>query len=375
MDQEIVKAFVAPAKLVWRHDLAKELLSRHDTKEAMASLPVAVMAIFNVSGEVTGRVLYVMTRQTALGVVGGLRGRWPEEIDEGTIDAVTEISRSVANHATTLLERLGYECEVELFKVVDTGGKEVANPEKWDHATQLVSAPDFDNPGNKDEIGIWFDVKVGPEGRSKPKKADSKPEKAASESEAPSPEPPSSELPSSELKEEESPEQEGQRDEPLPEDDDPLGSLLSDIESELAEEDAAPPPEPEKEDEGSARSWLMELKDEEAPDYIEAPREANGEDGSGDVAAPARFQELSARVFRAKRVEIPDPSGTVRATVGTSPDGSPFVVLSGSDGRVRATLALSADGSPRLALADELGKTVYEVPRRRGDRRARRPVR
>lgn len=362
MDQEIVKAFVAPAKLVWKHDLAKELLSRPGAKDVIASLPGAVTAIFTVSGAVTGRVLYVMTRQTALGVVGGLRGRWPEEVDERTIDAVAEISGSVADYATTLLERIGYGCEVELVKVIDSGGKGIAKPDKWDHATQLASAPDFDNPGNKDEIGIWFDVKVAPGSESKSKSTDSGPEEALPESGKPSPEPSSPETASSEHSEKTPPE--GQKDEPLPADDDPLESLLSDIESELAEEDAAPPPEPEEEeeDESPDRSWLLNLEDEEEPDYVEAPREAIEEESIGEAAAPARFQKLSASVFRAKRVEVPDSSGAVRASVGTSTDGSPFVVLSDRDGRVRATLALAADGSPRLALADDLGKTVYEVP-------------
>ena len=287
MDQVIVDAFVAPAKLVWEHDLAKELLSRNDTKEEMASMPVAVTAIFNVSGELTGRVLYVLTKQTAMAVGGALSARWPEEIDERTIDAVSQISDSAADHARSLLDQVGYKCDVELLRVIDSGGKGIANPDKWAHATQLATAPDIENPANMDELGIWLDVKVA--GGVEPKSA-----KAAEPEEPPGESPP--------------------------------GEAV----------------------------------------------EANGSE-----AGPTRFRELSANVFRVKRIEIPDPSGTARATVGTMPDGSPFVVLSGSEGRIRATLALSANGTPRLALADDIGKTVYEVPSpaRMPPRAARRPVR
>ena len=355
MDQEIVKAFVASAKLVWEHDLKKELLSRPDSKEVMASMPVAVTAIFNVSGDVTGHVVCVMTKQTAIGVVSVVRGRWSEEIDERTLDAVAEIAGSVADHATTLLERAGYKCEVEVFKVVDSGGKGIANPSKWAYATQIASTPDFKNLGDMDEVGIWFDLKVAEGVEPKPEKAPSISKKSASEPEEESTAEP----------------QELHDESPAPEDDDRPGSLPTRIESELGEEDAAPAPEPE---EGSGRSRLLELEDEEEAESLETLQEAAGADGA--EAGPARFQELSAGVFQAKRVEIPDPSGTVRATVGTSPDGSPFVALSGSDGRARLTFALSANGSPRLVFEDDLGGTVYDVPSSTSEQppTSRRPV-
>jgi hypothetical protein len=64
--------------------------------------------------------------------------------------------------------------------------------------------------------------------------------------------------------------------------------------------------------------------------------------------------EAIADVIRAKRFELVDAEGIVRAALVIHEDGTAGVDLSDASGQVRASLTLAADGVPRLNL---LGRT------------------
>jgi hypothetical protein len=65
---------------------------------------------------------------------------------------------------------------------------------------------------------------------------------------------------------------------------------------------------------------------------------------------------LTADVVRTKRVEVVDERGKVRAELRTMADGSPALLLGGTDDGGRVYLTVTADGVPRLRLADKDGK-------------------
>ena len=64
--------------------------------------------------------------------------------------------------------------------------------------------------------------------------------------------------------------------------------------------------------------------------------------------------EAIADVIRARRIELVDAQGIVRAALAVHADGTAGVDLSDAEGRVHASLTLDAGGVPRLNL---LGKT------------------
>ena len=64
--------------------------------------------------------------------------------------------------------------------------------------------------------------------------------------------------------------------------------------------------------------------------------------------------EAAAEVIRAKRFELVDSEGNVRATLQLDEAGAPGLALFDEEGRARAALVLGGEGIPRLNL---LGKT------------------
>ncbi len=61
-------------------------------------------------------------------------------------------------------------------------------------------------------------------------------------------------------------------------------------------------------------------------------------------------------VVKARRFEVVDAAGKIRASLGVLPSGAPGLGLSDAAGDLRVTLAVNADGGPNLALFDAAGK-------------------
>jgi hypothetical protein len=60
-------------------------------------------------------------------------------------------------------------------------------------------------------------------------------------------------------------------------------------------------------------------------------------------------------VVKAKRFELVDSEGKVRAALALHEDGSPGLCLCDEEGRVRATLLLDRHGLPRLSVLSTAG--------------------
>src|SRR5260221_7588522 len=79
--------------------------------------------------------------------------------------------------------------------------------------------------------------------------------------------------------------------------------------------------------------------------------QANGGDGHGD-ASPGPVADN----VRARRFELVDARGEVRAVLGTQGDnGAPGFLVSDRAGRPRVALHVSPDDAPALALLDATG--------------------
>ncbi len=67
------------------------------------------------------------------------------------------------------------------------------------------------------------------------------------------------------------------------------------------------------------------------------------------------MSEPVADVVRAKRFELVDSGGTVRATLAFEQDGNPAVSLCDREGNVRAELCITSQGVPELRMRTESG--------------------
>ena len=80
------------------------------------------------------------------------------------------------------------------------------------------------------------------------------------------------------------------------------------------------------------------------------------------LPAPSAESSGIPDVVQAKRFELLDDDGEVRAVLGSLGNGSPHLILSDEHGRMRAAVALSKSGFPRVLLFDEEGNKTHEAP-------------
>ncbi len=67
-------------------------------------------------------------------------------------------------------------------------------------------------------------------------------------------------------------------------------------------------------------------------------------------------------VLRARRLEVVDTAGRVRAALGMASDGSSALGLWDATGRVRIAIVVDPDGSPGLSLHDAAGRALFRAP-------------
>jgi hypothetical protein len=85
--------------------------------------------------------------------------------------------------------------------------------------------------------------------------------------------------------------------------------------------------------------------------------QGNGGNGHGDASAGPVVESV-----RARRFELVDDKGLVRAVLGTQPgSGAPGFLISDASGRARLALHVSAEGAPAMDLLDATGAPRVHV--------------
>ncbi|MCH7740987.1 MAG: hypothetical protein IIC93_12685 [Chloroflexi bacterium] len=351
MDQAILRAVVAPTKLAWKSHLGKDLISTYGIdKENASSFPGAVTAVLTVSGDLEGRVLFILTAPTAKSIEAAFNSRWDEGLNQRTFDSVSELMRPIVDNIPMLLETGGYRCAVELSGVMNTKGKSIAGGKEPIEVIMLASTPDFDNPAAKDEISVW--VMLGPAGANQ-----------------------DVESPGNEISQQEATSS-GYESEDDVEDAGDLTAAGADASSDegLTQDEAAILNELHAEFEETPQTSLISDQDiadmmaEEGftagePDTVDeledTPPEEKKPAGRSTVVYPA----IHAGVITTEKLEIVDSDGKVRSVLATLRDGSPYLSIADATGRIRATLRLDTEGDARLTFVDEMGAETWMAPR------------
>lgn len=133
MRVEYINPFVESAYNVLKEVLGAEV-NRGDLYLKSTSMPVlGVAAVVGLAGDVEGRVLFDMTKETAVNVASsmleGMDMEKPTELDDMGKATITELANMITGQAVTKLHNLGFQFDLtppaiftgENMEVSDTG--------------------------------------------------------------------------------------------------------------------------------------------------------------------------------------------------------------------------------------------------------------
>jgi chemotaxis protein CheX len=133
MRVEYINPFVESAYNVLKEVLNAEV-NRGELYLKSTSMPVlGVAAVVGLAGDVEGRVLFDMTKETAVNIAGamleGMELDTPTELDDMGKATITELANMITGQAVTKLHNLGFQFDLtppaiftgENMEVSDTG--------------------------------------------------------------------------------------------------------------------------------------------------------------------------------------------------------------------------------------------------------------
>jgi chemotaxis protein CheX len=148
MRVEYINPFVEAAFTVLKEVLAVEV-KRGEIYLKSTSMPVmGVAAIVGLAGDVEGRVLFDMAKETALEVASVMNGERLETLDDLAKATITELANMITAQAVTKLHDLGFRFDLTP-PAIFTG----ENMEVSDQDVEALIVP-MDLPKGKIEINV-----------------------------------------------------------------------------------------------------------------------------------------------------------------------------------------------------------------------------
>lgn len=129
MRVEYINPFVEAAFNVLREVLGVEI-SRGELYLKSASQPVlGVAAIVGLAGDVEGRVLFDMSKPTAIAIAAAMNGEEMTELDELGKATITELANMITAQAVTKLHELGFKFDLTPPAIFTGDNMEVTDTE------------------------------------------------------------------------------------------------------------------------------------------------------------------------------------------------------------------------------------------------------
>ncbi len=129
MRVEYINPFVEAAFNVLKEVLNAEI-SRGELYLKSASQPVlGVAAIVGLAGDVEGRVLFDMSKPTAIGIAATMNGEEMTELDELGKATITELANMITAQAVTKLHELGFKFDLTPPAIFTGDNMEVTDTE------------------------------------------------------------------------------------------------------------------------------------------------------------------------------------------------------------------------------------------------------
>lgn len=129
MRVEYINPFVEAAFDILKQ-VASEDLKRGELYLKASPQPVlGVTAIVGLAGDVEGRVLFDMSRETALEVASAMNGETMNEMDELSKATITELANLITAQAVTKLYDLGFDFDLTPPTIITGENMEISNLE------------------------------------------------------------------------------------------------------------------------------------------------------------------------------------------------------------------------------------------------------
>ncbi len=129
MRVEYINPFVEAAFNVLKEVLSEDI-DRGELYLKSTSQPVlGVAAIVGLAGDVEGRVLFDMSKQTAIAIASAMNGEELSSLDELGKATITELANMITAQAVTKLHDLGFEFDLTPPAIITGDNMEVTDTE------------------------------------------------------------------------------------------------------------------------------------------------------------------------------------------------------------------------------------------------------
>jgi chemotaxis protein CheX len=148
MRVEYINPFVEAAFNVLKEVLNTDI-KRGELYLKSTTMPVlGVAALVGLAGDVEGRVMFDMTKQTALAVASTMNGEQLSSLDELAKATITELANMITAQAVTKLHDLGFRFDLTPPALFTGDNMEVS-----DHEVEALIVP-METPQGKIEINV-----------------------------------------------------------------------------------------------------------------------------------------------------------------------------------------------------------------------------
>jgi chemotaxis protein CheX len=112
MRVEYINPFVEAAFSIMQEVLQEEVVRKELYLKKTSQPVMGVAALVGLAGDVEGRVLIDMSKETALGIASAMNGEKLSELDELVKATITELANMVTGQAVTKLHDLGFKFDL-----------------------------------------------------------------------------------------------------------------------------------------------------------------------------------------------------------------------------------------------------------------------
>lgn len=126
MNQDLVNAFIAPAKKIWEMEFGLSLDLKRAESVSNQITTEDISAYINVTGDSPGTVMYGFNLGTAKKVVGQMMGQEVNTLDDVAASALVELANMISVHASAELSNAGFNCKFDQPVLISPAGSWLA---------------------------------------------------------------------------------------------------------------------------------------------------------------------------------------------------------------------------------------------------------
>ena len=112
MKIEYINPFVDSAMQIIKESITPNIKRGQISLRQSIAPMLGVLAIVGITGDVTGRVLIDMDKQTALNIVAKMTGETVADFDGLAVGTITELANMISGKAVTRLHELGFKFDI-----------------------------------------------------------------------------------------------------------------------------------------------------------------------------------------------------------------------------------------------------------------------